>query len=134
MAEKKTKKFFEGLGGRKTASARVRIFPGKKEEKFIVNEKEMKEYFPTPDLQKKVREPLNSIKEKMEITVKVRGGGPCSQAEAVSHGLSRALIDYNPELKAELKVSDLLTRDPRRKERKKPGLKRARRAPQWRKR
>jgi small subunit ribosomal protein S9 len=122
------------VGRRKSASARVQITLGKG--KIIVNDKDFKIYFPTKILQDLVLLPLRVVnKEKdLDISVKVLGGGPKGQAGAVSHGIARALIAWNEELKPLLKAEGLMTRDSRVKERKKPGLHKARRAHQWRKR
>jgi small subunit ribosomal protein S9 len=127
--------YFEAVGRRKTSVAVVRLFTkGKKE--FIVNDKPYNEYFPTLELQESCSASLKRMKcfETFRITVKVNGGGINSQMEAVRHGISRALILFNIEFKKKLRRAGYLTRDPRQRERKKPGLKRARRAPQWKKR
>jgi len=131
----KKPKYFEAVGRRKTSTARVRLFThGVKEIK--VNEKLYKDYFPIFLLQKKVEAPLEELSclEKFGISIKVKGGGLSSQAEACRHGIARALILLNPYFKKRLKKYGFLTRDPRMRERKKFGLKRARRAPQWSKR
>jgi small subunit ribosomal protein S9 len=128
-------KYFEAIGRRKTAQARVRIFTqGQKEIK--VNEKPYKTYFPTNELQKIIESPLESIKclEKFGVSIRLKGGGFHAQAEAARHGISRALCFLNPYFKKKLRKSGFLTRDSRMRERKKFGLKRARRAPQWSKR
>lgn len=134
--EKETiEKYFEAIGKRKTARARVRLFTqGKKEIK--VNEKPYKTYFPTSDLQKIIESPLESIKclEKFRVSILLKGGGFHAQAEAARHGISRALCLLNPYFKKKLRKVGFLTRDSRMRERKKFGLKRARRAPQWSKR
>jgi len=134
MAETK-KEYFEAVGRRKTAVARVRLFKeGKKS--ITVNEKDYKKYFPTLDLQQIVDSSLDkmNVEEKFRASVTVRGGGIHSQAEAVRHGIARALVKFNEDFKKRLRKAGYLTRDPRMRERKKPGLKRARRAPQWSKR
>ncbi len=122
------------VGRRKSASARVRIDKGTG--KIMVNGKDYKEYFPYFVWQEKITAPLKALsKDKdMDVSVKVNGGGKNGQATAVQHGLSRALVVWNEEFRKTLKTLDLLTRDPRVKERKKFGLKKARRAPQWSKR
>ena len=128
-------KYFQAVGRRKTSVAVVRIFTkGKKE--FIINGKSYDIYFPTLELQESCTASLKKMKcfDSFGITVKVNGGGTNSQMEAVRHGISRALVLFNPDFKKRLRRAGYLTRDPRRRERKKPGLKRARRAPQWRKR
>jgi small subunit ribosomal protein S9 len=103
---------------------------------ILINGKDFKEYFPTFYLQKIVLSPLELVKclNKFKILVKVTGGGKSAQAEAVRHGIARALVIFNPDFRKKLKKAGFLKRDPRMKERKKPGLKRARRAPQWQKR
>ncbi|MBZ9572645.1 30S ribosomal protein S9 [Patescibacteria group bacterium] len=132
--EKKIK-YFEAVGRRKTATARVRLFTqGEKE--ITVNDKLYKVYFPIPSLQKTVEAPLEKIKcqDKFRISVVVKGGGLNAQAEATRHGITRTLVLLNPVFKKRLRKVGFLTRDPRMRERKKFGLKRARRGPQWSKR
>ena len=126
-------KYFEGVGRRKTAVARVRFYP-KTESKFMVNGKDYKIYFPLLRFQKKAIAPLNLSSAKGGVEVKVRGGGIMAQSEAVTLGLARALIKFKPDFKKEFRAFGYLTRDSRMVERKKFGLKKARRAPQWRKR
>jgi small subunit ribosomal protein S9 len=130
----KPEKYFEGIGRRKTAVARVRIFNG--DGKFIVNGKKIMDYFKLERLLKIAQSPLNNlnIKNKLDISVKIKGSGISAQAEAIRHGLSRALVKFDSKLKKELKRAGFLTRDSRMVERKKYGLKKARRAPQWSKR
>lgn len=122
------------VGRRKTAAARVRLTPGKG--KIIVNDKELEVYFPLALARQKVMSPLVVTgKEKtFDISVRVVGGGKSGQAEAVRHGISRALIKWNAELRPILKAEGFLTRNPKEKERKKFGLYKARRGHQWRKR
>lgn len=134
MAEKK-QEYYEGIGRRKTASARVRIYPGGKKGVFTVNDKKLEEYF-TEELATVARAPLgvSDIKEGMGVTVMVQGGGSAGQAGAVSHGIARALVKMDPELRMTMRSMGYLTRDPRMKERKKPGLLKARKKPQWGKR
>lgn len=128
-------KYFKAVGRRKTAVARIRIWPEKKKE-FIINDQPYKEYFPRLELQEIVTDSLEAVDcmDRFKISVVVKGGGYHAQAEAVRHGLARALVKFNSDFKKPLRSRGYLTRDPRMKERKKPGLKRARRAPQWRKR
>jgi len=129
------KRYYQGTGRRKTAVARVRLFPGNGE--FIVNGKQPEEYFgPRELLQRDMRRPLEltDTLSSFNVLVKVRGGGNTGQAGAVRHGIARALLDANAELRTTLKQAGLLTRDSREKERKKVGLKRARRAKQFTKR
>lgn len=131
----KKEKYFYGRGGRKTATARVRLFLKGKGE-ITVNDLPFNEYFPTPDMRNAVLKPLamTGHDKNTNLIIKVVGSGKIAQSIAVRHGISRALLMLNPELRPVLKAEGLLTRDPRVKERKKPGLKRARRAPQWAKR
>ncbi len=133
--EKQTEKYYEAVGRRKTAVARVRLFT-KGEKVFLVNDKPVDEYFPTLELRKTAKGSLEAMKclDKFRVLVKVKGGGIRGQAEAIRHGTARALVLINPNFKKRLKKLGYLKRDPRVRERKKPGLKRARRAPQWSKR
>jgi len=126
--------YIEAIGRRKTSVARVWYF-AKSEGGVIINGKKLDEYFPTAELRGIVESPMKKAKiEKYEITVRLSGGGIHSQAEALRHGISRALIESVSELRGELKPLGFLTRDPRMKERRKFGLKKARKAPQWSKR
>ena len=131
---KKQDRYFEGVGRRKTAVARVRLFT--KAGDFQVNNKLYTEFFKTLDQQKIVEEALQKMKlfGRFRVSIRVKGGGSHAQAEAVRHGLARCLIKFNPDFRKRLKRADFLKRDPRAKERKKFGLKKARRAPQWAKR
>ena len=134
--EKKTvPKYYQAIGRRKTSVARIRLFT-QGDKTIMINEKSYKEYFPDLNLQQIVITPLDRMKasDKFMISVKVRGGGFHSQAEAVRHGISRVLVKFNPDFHKRLRRAGYLTRDPRMRERKKFGLKRARRAPQWSKR
>jgi small subunit ribosomal protein S9 len=129
------KRYYQGTGRRKTAVARVRLFPGSGE--FVVNGKNIKEYFGHRDLfERDLLRPLELTGNAagFNVLVKVRGGGVAGQVGAVRHGIARALLDVNAELRPTLKKAGLLTRDPRMKERKKAGLKRARKRPQYTKR
>jgi len=132
---KKTTQYFEGVGRRKTSVARVRIWPGEKPG-FEVNEKKLEIYFPTNELQKRaIKSSVVAVpSEKYSVTVRVSGGGVNSQAEAVAMGLARAITLWQPEQRLILKKGGFLTRDAREKERRKFGLKKARKAPQWSKR
>ena len=123
------------VGRRKKAVARVRLFK-KGTGKITVNEKEYDKYFPTFELHELLTQPtLATGKSKeMDFSIKVAGGGIHGQAEAARHGIARALVIFDKDLRKTLKSLGYLRRDPRRKERKKPGLKGARRAPQWAKR
>jgi small subunit ribosomal protein S9 len=133
--EKKPAKYFEEVGRRKTAVARVRLFT-QGEKTFLVNDKPLKDYFPGHELEQIVLSPLERMNclDKFRVVVKVKGGGFHAQAEAVRHGVSRALTLFNPDFRKKMKKAGFLTRDSRMRERKKFGLKRARRAPQWQKR
>lgn len=131
MATKHT--YTEAVGRRKTASARVRITEAKNAS-IVVNGKPADEYFPLAVMVKTVHAPLVALGATYAISAKVAGGGLKAQAEAVRHGISRAITELVPEQRKDLKVRGFLKRDPRAKERKKFGLKAARRAPQWSKR
>ncbi len=121
------------VGRRKEAIARVRLVPGKGD--IIINKRELDDYFGLETLKMSVRQPLVLVKASgFDVLVNVKGGGLTGQAGAIRHGISRALAKANPELRGELKKAGFLTRDPRMKERKKYGLKSARRAPQFSKR
>lgn len=126
---------YTAVGRRKEAVARVRLQRGD-DTTITINGKPLATYFPTFELQLYVNAPLDvtTTKAIMGIAVKVQGGGIRGQAEAVRHGISRALLEYNPDFRKTLRSEGFLTRDPRVKERKKPGLRRARRAPQFSKR
>jgi len=135
------KQFCQSVGRRKTSTATVRIWSCNPEHSvskgyFVVNGKQVNEYFPQEKLQQVAISALSKIKslEKFAVSVKVSGGGLASQAEAIRHGMSRSLVEFFPNFRKKLKRADFLTRDARMKERKKPGLKKARRAPQWSKR
>ncbi|OIO45973.1 MAG: 30S ribosomal protein S9 [Parcubacteria group bacterium CG1_02_39_15] len=134
-ALKEEEKYLEAVGRRKTAIARIRLFT-KGGKTFIVNGKPIEGYFPTFALQQIAKSALDAMKclDKFRISAKVTGGGLNSQAEAVRHGITRALVLFNPDFRKRLKKAGFLKRDPRMRERKKFGLKRARRAPQWAKR
>jgi len=141
IKEKKVaRRYYESVGRRKQAIARVRLFtcqPFEDEKgKVLVNKKPYDVFFKTFELQEKVISPLKKMKSlnRFEATVKVKGGGILGQAEAIRHGLSRSLVKFNPDFSKKLKKAGFIRRDPRKKERKKPGLKKARRGPQWSKR
>jgi small subunit ribosomal protein S9 len=130
----KDAKYIETVGRRKTSVARVRTTPGKSG--LTINGKELAAYFPTDELRGIVMDAFkkSEIPEKFETTIKVVGGGIHSQAEAIRHGIARALTAHTPELRKKLKDLGFLKRDPRAKERRKFGLKKARKSPQWSKR
>lgn len=138
----KPEKYFETVGRRKSANARVRLFadgpasPQGGEKLFLINEKPLSDYFPTFELQQIVQSPLVLMDclNNFGVRILVTGGGIHSQSEAARHGISRGLVLFNPEFRKRLKKAGFLKRDPRVKERKKPGLKRARKASQWAKR
>ena len=127
-------KYHYGTGRRKTSIARVRLTPG--DGAVLINDRSPSEYFGRRDLETVVTQPMRVTDTvgRFVATVHVEGGGVAGQAGAVCHGLARALIAADPELRGALKSAGLLTRDPREKERKKYGLKRARKAPQYNKR
>ena len=129
-----TKPYFYGTGRRKNSVARVRVYSGTG--KIIINDRDIDDYFGLETLKLIVRQPLvvAGVEGKFDIVVRVSGGGVSGQAGAIRHGLSRALLVYDENLRPELKKAGFLTRDPRMEERKKYGLKTARRAPQLSKR
>ena len=125
---------FYGTGRRKKSIARVYLVPGTGN--ITINKRSIDEYFGLETLKVVVRQPLTLTEtvDKFDVNVTVRGGGFTGQAGAIRHGISRALLQADPEYRGALKKAGFLTRDPRMKERKKPGLKAARRAPQFSKR
>jgi small subunit ribosomal protein S9 len=135
MSTETKARYIEAVGRRKTAVARVRITPSTKPS-FTVNDKDVSEYFPTQDLQTVAQEAYlkSEVAEKFTISVHVVGGGIHGQAEAIRHGLSRTLVMRDEEVKNKLKKLGFLKRDSRQVERKKFGLKKARKAPTWSKR
>jgi small subunit ribosomal protein S9 len=128
-------KFTSAIGRRKTAAAQVRLYKNGKG-LIMVNKKKLSQYFSNPDIAPIISQPLklSGLQRDLNISVLVKGGGQQSQAEAVRHGLANALIKFDKALRPALKAKGWLSRDARKKERKKPGLKKARRAPQWSKR
>lgn len=130
----KKARYYEGLGGRKTALARVRLYTIKGD--IMVNEKPYTEYFCMEKLQNTAISPLVAMnnRDTMSASVHVSGGGISAQADAMRHGLARALVAFNEDFRKRLSSVGFLTRDSRAVERKKPGLKKARKAPQWAKR
>jgi small subunit ribosomal protein S9 len=133
MYESKLQSYY-GTGRRKSSVARVRLYPGSG--KITINGRDIDDYFGLETLKLIVRQPLalTETTEQLDVVATVEGGGVTGQAGAIRHGISRALLVFNPELRAALKKAGFLTRDPRMKERKKYGLKAARRAPQFSKR
>jgi small subunit ribosomal protein S9 len=125
---------YRATGKRKSAVARVTLKPGTGE--YTINGKSLNEYFPRPSLQTKARLPLETVgqQERMDVVAKIHGGGVSAQAGALRHGITRALVEADPNLRGELKRRGFLTRDPRVKERKKAGFKKARKRPQFSKR
>jgi small subunit ribosomal protein S9 len=125
---------FYGTGRRKSSVARVYLVPGTG--KIVINKRDIDDYFDLETLKTVVRQPLvlTETTDKFDIMVNVKGGGTTGQAGAIRHGISRALLEADPDYRGSLKAAGYLTRDPRMKERKKYGLKAARRAPQFSKR
>lgn len=128
-------KYFEAVGRRKTAIARVRLTPTPKQS-ITINEKDVVNYFATEEMRAIAEAAFNDSKitQKFKVTALVSGGGIHSQAEALRHGIARALLGYDGEMRKKLKKLGFLKRDPRAKERRKFGLKKARKSPQWSKR
>lgn len=126
--------YYEGIGRRKSSTARVRIMSGSGE--FIVNDKPLKEYFTRTGDAEQIVSPLATAGQlaTIDVSVRVQGGGVTGQTDAVTLGVARALLKLNPDLRPTLRKNGFLTRDQREKERKKPGLKRARKAPTYTKR
>ena len=126
--------FFWGTGRRKSATARVRICRG--EGKIVVNKRAFEDYFPIPLTRKIIVQPLATTETlgKFDVYANIAGGGSTGQSGALRHGLARALVKFNEEFRSPLKKNGFMTRDPRMKERKKYGLKKARRKPQFSKR
>lgn len=127
------KEYIEAVGRRKTASARVRVATAKNTS-IMVNDKPAADYFPLAIMVDTVSAPFKTVGGAYAVTAIVKGGGHKAQAEAVRHGIARALTEIEASFRKDLKVKGYLKRDPRAKERKKFGLKAARRAPQWSKR
>ena len=130
--KKPRERYVEATGGRKTASARARLFPGGSG--FTVNGTDYKEYFRGEKYRTVAASPIEVTKESVRVSVQVKGGGTNAQAEAVRNAIAKALVKMNAEWKKRLKREGFITRDSRMVERKKYGLKKARRAPQWQKR
>ncbi len=131
---KKSDRYIEAVGRRKTAIARVRITPASKTN-VLINDRSIESYFPVAALAQSVLSPLGlAASAHFSVSVHVAGGGIRGQAEAVRHGIARALTRSSADLRTPLKRAGFLTRDPRAKERRKFGLKKARKAPQWSKR
>jgi small subunit ribosomal protein S9 len=135
MVDELKGKYLEAIGRRKTATARVRLFPSVKSS-ILVNDLDFSQYFKIEEERRVVEESFTKSKTavKFRVVARVRGGGSMGQAAAIRHGIARALVADEPELRKKLKKAGLLKRDPRMKERRKFGLKKARKAPQWSKR
>ncbi len=135
MISETKERYIETVGRRKTAVARVRVTPSVKSS-VLVNGAEVGVYFPTEELRKVALDAIvaGKLSQKFKITALLKGGGINGQAEALRHGIARALVIHNEELRKKLKKAGYLKRDPRAKERRKFGLKKARKAPQWAKR
>lgn len=132
-----TEKYFEAVGRRKCSVARVRIWPATgTKSSVVVNEKDIKEYWNTADSRQKITDLVNrtELKDKLKVSIKVNGGGMSSQVDAAVLGIARAITKMDAEMRKPLKKEGHLSRDPRIKERRKFGLKKARKAPQWSKR
>lgn len=127
-------RYYEAVGRRKRAVARVRLFPG--DGQVVINERDLQEYFGRSQDRSNVIAPLQlaNAESRFNLSVLVQGGGVTGQAQAIRHGVARALLVADPNLRPLLRRAGFLTRDPREKERKKAGLKRARKAPQYTKR
>jgi small subunit ribosomal protein S9 len=125
---------YRATGKRKTAVARVTLRPG--DGSYVINGRTLDEFFPRGTLQRNIRQPLEAVgyETRMDVVARMHGGGVSAQAGALRHGISRALLEADPNLRGELKRRGFLTRDPRVKERKKAGLKKARKRPQFSKR
>jgi small subunit ribosomal protein S9 len=127
--------YYEGIGRRKAATARVRLIPGGTGN-MLINDRDGRDYMPRAGDIEVILEPLSKIGQEgsYDITVHVNGGGVSGQRDAIRLGIARALLEVDPELRPQMREGKFLTRDPRVKERKKPGLKRARKAPTYTKR
>lgn len=134
--QEKSERYFEGVGRRKTAIARARLFTKGERGAVMVNDRPFDAYFLMPQQRDVALASINKMKiaDKFRIVVKTRGGGLNAQAEAIRLAIARSLVKFNPDFRKRLKRAGYLRRDPRMVERKKPGLKKARRAPQWAKR
>jgi small subunit ribosomal protein S9 len=133
-AKPKKERYFEATGGRKTAIARARLY--NKKGSILINNKDYKAYFMSPVNQHKIFSPIElmNVGDKFSGSVIVSGGGINAQADAVRNALAKALVEFNADFKKRLRKAGFITRDPRMVERKKYGLKKARKAPQWAKR
>lgn len=128
-------RYFAAVGRRKTSTANVRLYENGSGQ-VVVDGKALATFADVPLFSEKIKAPLRlfELQNTFDIVVAVDGGGKSGQTDAINHGVSRALLEYDPLLRKELKAAGFLTRDPRRVERKKPGLRKARRSPQWSKR
>ena len=127
--------YYEGVGRRKAATARVRLYPGGTG-RIVINDKDGRDYFPREGDLQELLAPLNAVGQEraFDVSIHVNGGGISGQRDAVQLGVARALLKLDPDMRTSLKVKGYLRRDARVKERKKPGLKRARKAPTYTKR
>lgn len=128
-------RYIGAIGRRKTATAQIRLYKNGSGA-IMINSMKADQYFKEEELFSIINQPLKlaGLVKDFNLTIAIHGGGRKSQAEAIRHGIARTLLEINPELRPSLKVKGWITRDARKKERKKPGLKKARRAPQWAKR
>ncbi len=133
MTATKETRYIEAVGRRKTSVARVRLTPAAKMD-LTVNDRPFEEYFPVAQMRSDILAVFADTPGKYTVTAKLTGGGVSSQAQALRHGIARVLIIEEPAIRTKLKVKGFLKRDPRAKERRKFGLKKARKAPQWSKR
>ena len=135
MATTDTARYIEAVGRRKTSTARVRITPAQKQS-ITINGKSVEDYFPTPTLRGNILAPfaIDGLEQQFTVSAKVLGGGISAQSEAVRHAIARTLTKFEESFRKQLKSEGFLKRDPRMVERKKFGLRKARRAPQWSKR
>jgi small subunit ribosomal protein S9 len=131
----KETRYIPAVGRRKNATAQVRLTPDTKRT-FVINDRAIDDYFSVEEYRKVIQSPLALVetKDEFHVSIVVRGGGVSAQADAIRHGIARALEKYNEQLRSPLKSAGYLKRDPRRKERKKPGLRKARKRPAWSKR
>lgn len=133
MTSKTTEKYIEAVGRRKTSVARVRLTPSSKNS-VVVNDRDFENYFSVAEHRRSILSAFEEVGQEFLVTAKLIGGGVSSQAEALRHGIARALVSFDADLRTKLKTKGYLKRDPRAKERRKFGLKKARKAPQWSKR
>jgi len=133
MATETKNKYFQAVGRRKTSSAQIRIFP-KGKGVITINDKPLEDFIPEKERQDILKAPIEKLGLTLDLTIRVSGGGKTGQVEAIQNGIAKAIVSMDSETRPALKAEGFLKRDARKKERKKPGLKKARRAKQWRKR